>query len=183
MGLKRLFTLLFSVLVHPELFWQESRKALRDLNAMRDYAAPVIAMVQFVKLPFIAVPRMAMLLAISCFIVDVAVLFLFSGTLYSLSSCQRSESAQHDILTVLSFSMTPVWLVEPFYFTGWLRWVLMVIALLYAVVITRLGIQAMFRSEHSGREVFSWKTGFLVAAATLISFMLISGLTRFFTSF
>jgi len=104
---------MFSVLFHPETFWKEIREHRRDVNAMKDYAAPVIAMVQLCKIPFIGVPRMAMFAAIVSFIVDVAVLYLLSGAIFSILGRDQPESVQHDVMTMLSYSLTPVWLAEP----------------------------------------------------------------------
>lgn len=183
MGLRWIFSMMVSVLLHPEEFWKRARQELRDVNALRDYAAPVIAMAQFLKLPFVGVPRMAMLLAIISFVIDVAVLFLLSGVILASCSREPSESVQRDIMTVLSFSLTPVWLAEPFYFSGWWRLVVTLAALVYAVVITRFGMSVLPEKTQCRNESFSRSSVFLVAAASLISFMLTSGLARFFTSF
>jgi hypothetical protein len=182
MGLKWIFAAMFAVLFRPESFWQDARERFREVNAMKDYAAPVIALLQFVKLPFIAVPRMAMLLAIIGFTVDVAVLYLLTGAMVSLAGAERPESVQHEIVTALSFSLTPMWLVEPFGFAGVWRWLVMAAALVYTLFISRAGLQAMLGSAEPGVEAFSTKSAFLVAAAAMISFLLQSGLIRFFTS-
>lgn len=183
MGLKWIFTALFSVLFRPEVFWSDARERFREVNAMKDYAAPVIAIVQFVKLPFIGMPRMAMLLAVISFTVDVAVLYLLSGAIVSLAGSDRPESIQHDVMTVLSFSLTPVWLAEPFGFAGAWRWVVMAAALVYTLVIARTGMQSMLgNADPVVVETFSRQSAFLVAVAVMISFLLQNGLIRFFIS-
>jgi len=182
MGVKWLFATIFAVLFKPETFWRDAREQLGEVNAMRDYAAPLITIAQLCKLPFIGVPRMAMLLAIFGFVIDVAVLYLLSGAIGSLAGPDRSESLQVDVMTVLSFSLTPVWLAEPFYILGVWRWLVMAAALLYAVLLTRLGMHALLDIESPKIETLSKKSGVLMATATFISFMLIGGLIRFLTS-
>lgn len=183
MGVKWLLAAMVSVLLLPDAFWREARERLREMNAMKEYAAPVIALVQFAKLPFIAVPRMAMLLAVIGFTVDVAVLWLLSGALFSLAGSGRSESLRQDIMTVLSFSLTPAWLAEPFGFAGAWRWIVMAAALAHALFIARIGMQTMLAGEIPEIEAFAGKSALLIATAAMISFLLQSGLIRFFTSF
>jgi hypothetical protein len=183
MGLKWIFTTMVSVLFRPDSFWKDARERLQEANAMRDYAAPVIAIVQLCKLPFIGIPRMAMLLSIISFTVDVAVLYFLSGAIVSIAGTDRSETIQNDVMTVLCYSLTPVWLAEPFLFTGAWRWLFMVVALIYTLFISRLGILAVPGIENPRIEAISRKSGFLVAMATMISFTLSNGLIRLFTSF
>ncbi len=183
MGLKWLFRTIFSVLFHPEAFWKETGVHRRDVNAMKDYAAPVIAMVQLCKLPFMAVPRAAMYLAVVSFVVDVAVLYLLSGLLVSVLGYDTPESVQDDVLNLLSFSLTPVWLAEPFYFTGPWRWLFISVAISHALLISRFGLRAMLEKEIPQVDAHFGKSAFLIAAATITSFMISNGLIRFFTSF
>lgn len=183
MGVKWLLAAMIAVLLRPDAFWREARERLREMNAMKEYAAPVIALVQFVKLPFIAVPRMAMLLAVIGFTVDVAVLWLLSGALVSLAGSGRSGSIRQEVMTVLCFSLTPAWLAEPFGFAGTWRWLVMAAALVHALFIARIGMQTMLASEIPEIEVFAGKSALLIATAAMISFLLQSGLIRFFTSF
>ena len=183
MGVKWLLAAMVSVLLRPDLFWREASERLREVNAMKEYAAPVIVLAQFAKLPFIAVPRMAMLLAIIGFTVDVAVLWLLSGALVSLAGSERSETIRHDVMTVLCFSLTPTWLVEPFCFAGAWRWLVMAAALLYSLFIARLGTQAVLGGQIAEIDAFAGKSAVLIATAAMISFLLQSGLIRFFTSF
>lgn len=182
MGLKWLFTTIISVLVQPEAFWKDAKEQLGEVNAMRDYAAPLITIAQLCKLPFIGVPRMAMLLAIAGFVIDVSVLYLLSGAIGSLAGPDRSDALHVDVMTVLCFSLTPVWLAEPFYILGVWRWLVMAAALLYAVLIARFGMHALLDLESAKIEALSKKSSVLMATATFISFMLIGGLIRLLTS-
>jgi hypothetical protein len=184
MGLKWLFITIFSVLRHPETFWHGSRERFREVSVMRDYAAPVIAIAQFSKLPFVTVPRMAMLLAIVSFIVDVAVLYLLSGAINGIvPSASRSEEVQNDSMMVLCFSLTPVWLAEPFCFLGMVRWAVIGAALAYTLVLSNYGMHAMPGIVRFVDDSFFRKAGFLVVMAVMLSFMLVNSLIRFFTSF
>ncbi len=182
MGLKALFMTIVSVLFHPEVFWTDARERLGEVNPMRDYAAPLITIAQFLKLPIVGVPRMAMVLAISGFVIDVAVLYLLAGAIGSLAGADRTEVLQMDVMTILSFSLTPVWLAEPFYVLGVWRWLVMGAALMYAVLITRLGMYSLLGLETLKIEALWRKSGVLMATATFISFMLVGGLIHLLTS-
>lgn len=182
MGLKALFMTIVSVLFHPEVFWTDARERLGEVNPMRDYAAPLITIAQLLKLPIVGVPRMAMVLAISGFVIDVAVLYLLAGAIGSLAGADRTEALQMDVMTILSFSLTPVWLAEPFYVLGVWRWLVMGAALMYAVLITRLGMYSLLGLETPKIETLWRKSGVLMATATFISFMLVGGLIHLLTS-
>ncbi|NTW54814.1 MAG: hypothetical protein HGB15_08685 [Chlorobaculum sp.] len=182
MGVKWLFTAMVAVLFRPEAFWKDAHERLREVNAMKEYAAPIIAIAQFCKLPFFAVPRMAMLMAIIGFTVDVAVLWLLSGAMTALAG-RRSESIQRDAVTVLCYSLTPMWLVEPFGLAGTWRWIVMAAALIYSLFIARLGMLTMIGHEIPEIEPFFGKSALLITTAAIISFLLQGGLLRFFTSF
>jgi hypothetical protein len=183
MGLKWLFVTMFSVLAHPEAFWKEQRERHPELNAMKDYAAPVIAIAQLFKIPLIGVPRSAMIVAMVNFTVDVAVLYLLSGAIVSLVGRQRPQSFQDDVLTMFCYALTPVWLVEPFYFMGSWRWLFFAVALLHSIFISRYGLQSLLGREVPNMASLFGKSAVIVAMATMTAFMLNSGLIRFFTSF
>jgi hypothetical protein len=182
MGLKWLFMTMFSVLFHPESFWDDQGRRREGVNAMKDYAAPVIAVVQLAKLPFVGVPRSAMIMAIVSFIIDVAVLYVLSGAIAAVAVHDRSEKVQEDLLTMLCYSLTPLWLVEPFYFVGSWRWLFLGAALLYSFLILKPGIRATFGSESPHIEALTLKSSLLTLVATLASFTAITGLLRIFTS-
>jgi hypothetical protein len=183
MGVKWLFAAMVAVLFRPEAFWKDAHERLREVNAMKEYAAPIIAIAQFCKLPFFAVPRMAMLMAIIGFTVDVAVLWLLTGAIVAVAGANRTESLQQEVVTVLCYSLTPIWLIEPFGLAGAWRWLVMAAALLYSLFIARLGMQAMFANGKLESEPFFRKSALLITTAAIISFLLQGGLIRFFTSF
>ncbi|NTU69109.1 MAG: hypothetical protein HGB02_09605 [Chlorobiaceae bacterium] len=183
MGLKWLFTTMFSVLVQPQAFWKEGAGRREGVNAMKDYAAPVIAMVQLLKLPLVGVPKPAMIMAIISFIVDVAVLYLLSGAIASIAGRDRTASMQDDILAMLCYALTPVWLAEPFYFANAWRWLFLVVALVHACFILKPGLHATLDMATPHVEALTGKSALLTSAATLASFMAMTGLIRIFTSF
>ena len=183
MGLKWLFMTMYSVLVHPEAFWKEQRESPHEVNAMKDYAAPVIAIAQLCKIPLIGVPRSAMIVAMVNFTVDVAVLYLLSGAIVSLVGRNRTESFQDEVVTMFSYALTPVWLVEPFYFLGSWRWLFFAVALLHSIFISRYGLQSMLGREVPNLGVLCGKSALIVAVTAMTAFMVNSGLIRFFTSF
>ena len=182
MGLKWLFAMMFTVLVRPEAFWKELRGQREEVNAMKDYAAPVIAMVQLVKLPLVGVPRSAMIMAIVSFIVDVSVLYLLSGAIATIAGRNRKASLQDDILTMLCYALTPIWLAEPFYFADLWRWVFLVGALVHTVLILKPGLHATLDMETSQVDALMGKSALLTFTATLASFTAMTGLIRIFTS-
>ncbi|NTV03064.1 MAG: hypothetical protein HGB04_09875 [Chlorobiaceae bacterium] len=182
MGLKWLFTKMFAVLFHPESFWKEGAGRREGVNAMKDYAAPVIAMVQLVKLPLVGVPKPAMIMAIVSFIVDVSVLYLLSGAIASIAGPDRKASLQDDILAMLCYALTPVWLAEPFYFADAWRWLFLVGALVHAFLILKPGLHATLDMETVQVEALTGKSALLTCGASLASFMALTGLIRIFTS-
>lgn len=183
MGLKWLFSTMLSVLFHPDTFWKERSETREGVNPLKDYAAPVIATVQLIKLPLVGVPRSAMILAIISFIVDVSVLYVLSGAVSRLLDRTRSEAVQDSVLNLLCYSLTPIWLVEPFYFAGWLRWLFAAGALIHALFIMKTGLPALLGREVPHFESLAGKTFLLTVAATMASFTAITGLIRIFTSF
>ncbi|NTV68129.1 MAG: hypothetical protein HGB06_10745 [Chlorobaculum sp.] len=183
MGVKWLLAAMVAVLFRPEAFWSDARERLREVNAMKEYAAPLIAIAQFCKLPLFAVPRMAMLMAIIGFTVDVAALWLLSGAIAAVAGAKRAETLQQEVMMVLCYSLTPLWFVEPFGIAGTWRWIVMAAALAYALFIARLGMLTMLGDEIPEIEPFFGKSALLIATAAIISFLLQGGLLRFFTSF
>jgi hypothetical protein len=182
MGLKWLFMTMFSVLFHPEAFWNDQGRRREGVNAMKDYAAPVIAVVQLVKLPLVGVPKSAMIVAIVSFIIDVAVLYVISGAIASVVGHEQGETVQDDLLTMLCYSLTPLWLVEPFYFIETWRWLFLGAAVLHAFLILKPGLRATLGSESPHIETLTLKSSLLTLVASLASFTAITGLLRIFTS-
>ncbi len=99
-------------------YWKEGIQSDDEFNVIREYAVPVIALVQIAKFPLIGVPRPAMFFAIANFLIDIAALYLMTGGAAYLLEQERPEVSKTGTLTILCYSMTPVWLCELFYFTG-----------------------------------------------------------------
>jgi len=182
MGLKWLFMTMVSVLVHPDMFWKEQAEHGDEVNPMKDYAAPIIATVQLIKLPLVGVPRSAMIMAIVSFIIDVAVLYVLAGAISRLAGLNGADSVQDRVLTLLCYSLTPLWLAEPFYFAGEIRWLVAAGALLHALFIMRPGLLSLIDRETIPVEPIAVKTALFTVAATVASFTAMTGLIRIFTS-
>ncbi len=180
MGLKWLITTMFSVLFHPEAFWHD-REARHEVNAMRDYAAPLIAVVQFFKMPQVGVPRLAMIMAVVSFIIDVAVLYVLAGGIAALAGRHRRAEVQEGVLTMLCYVLTPLWLVEPFSFIAAWRWGFLALALLHAFVGLKAALPETFGAAMTA-ESLTWKADLMLAVAALASFVAMTGLMRIFTS-
>ena len=119
----------------------ESIKA-DDFNVIREYAVPVIALVQLAKFPLIGVPRSAMFFTIAIFLIDIAALYLITGAaVYLLAQGQQPKNFKAGMLTVVCYSMTPVWLFELFYFTGPWSWIFAFFAVIYTLVIGKNGLK------------------------------------------
>lgn len=149
MTLKNLFSAFAAVMVTPGVFWAERGNGrYRDMDAIREYALPLIALAQLLKFPIIGVPRPAMFYALFCFIVDVAVLLMLSG----IGSKRRTEQG------LAAFMLTPFWVAEPFYlFTG-SGWIFALFAVCYVLLLQRY---ALNRLEESG--------GYLLAVITVFA--------------
>ncbi|NMW21580.1 MAG: hypothetical protein HKK67_08110 [Chlorobiaceae bacterium] len=184
MGVKELFLAIFSLLFRYGNFWNDLKKREvthgDEFNVLRDYAVPVIALVQLAKFPLIGLPRPAMFFAIANFLIDIAGLYLMMGGAAYLFARENTETPQGGIVTVFCYSMTPVWLFELFYFTGRLSWLFAFIALSYALVIGRKGLAVML-------DVISGVTGnalrntalFVITVNTAV-FLLIRAVMRLF---
>jgi len=59
MGVKELFSAIFSLLFQYRKFWKNLKEGATgdEFNVLRDYAVPVIALVQIAKFPLIGLPR------------------------------------------------------------------------------------------------------------------------------
>lgn len=184
MGLKWLFTTVVAILRHPEAFWADGAESRRGVNAMKDYAAPVIAFVQLCKIPFIAVPRAAMLLGILSFIVDVSALFLMSGALMGFIGRERQASSQDKVMESICFSLTPVWLAEPFFFfAGPWSWLFATGALAHALLIVRFGMRSAFGGSPVDPDLLFRKAAIPFTMVVMAAFLATAGMNRFFSSF
>ena len=81
MGVKELFSAIVTLLFHYRKFWRDLKDVAVDdeFMALRDYAVPVIALVQLAKFPLIGQPRQAMMFSIADFLIDIAALYLMMG--------------------------------------------------------------------------------------------------------
>ena len=149
MGTKELFSAIFTLLFRYRKFWHDLKEATPDdeFNVLKDYAAPVIAIVQIAKFPLIGQPRQAMIFAIANFLIDIAALYLIMGGTAYLLSRERSEKIKAGMVTIFCYSMTPVWIFELFYFTGSWSWLFAFLALSYALVIAKNGLAVMLDFE------------------------------------
>ena len=182
MGVKELFVAIFTLLFRNRSIWRDLKKGIsgKEFNVLREYAVPVIALVQLAKFPLIGVPQPAMLFAIINFLVDIAVLYVLAGGVGYLVARERSESCKAMILNVVCFSMTPVWLFELFYFTGLLSWFFAVIAIFYALVIGKNGLTFMLDLEPVASYPALRNTALFVVMVNIVAFLLISAAMRLF---
>ncbi|NTU97692.1 MAG: hypothetical protein HGA62_07770 [Chlorobiaceae bacterium] len=144
MGPRELFSEIIAVLFRYRTFWSRLKEnpPADETSLLREYAVPVIALVQLAKFPLIGVPRTAMFYAIANFLIDVAALYIFVGAATYLAEHDRSANSPSGILAVISFSMTPVWISELLYFAGPWSWLSAAVGILYAIVISRHGLVA-----------------------------------------
>jgi len=182
MGVKELFLAIFTLLFRNNSLWRDLKKGVpgEDFNVLREYAVPVIALVQLAKFPLIGVPQPAMLFAIINFLVDIAVLYLITGGVSYLVTREQSESGKAMMLNVIGYSMTPVWLVELLYFTGSRSWLFAVIALSYTLVIGKNGLTVLFDLEPAGSRPVLRNAAFIVVMVNIVAFLLIGAAMRLF---
>ena len=182
MGLKELFSAIFTLLFQYRKFWKNLKEGATgdEFNVLRDYAVPVIALVQIAKFPLIGLPRQAMIFAIANFLIDIAALYLMMGGAAYLLVRERSESIKDVILTVFCYSMTPVWLFELLYFTGGWSWLFAFLALSYTLVIAKNGLAVMldFHSGATGNALRN--TALFVVMVNTSVFLLIRAVMRLF---
>jgi hypothetical protein len=182
MGVHELFSAMFTLLFRNSALWRDLRKGevADESSVLRDYAVPVIALVQLVKFPLIGVPRTAMIFTIATFLIDVMALYLMTGGAAYLLPQQQTESCKSKILTVFSYSMTPVWLFELFYFTGLWSWLFAAFALGYTLVIAKNGLKLLLDLDDTLSTSGLRNTAFFVAMVNMLAFLLISSLIRLF---
>ena len=145
MDVKELFSTIFTLLFRNNTLWRnyQEHEGIKsdDYNVIREYAVPVIALVQLAKFPLIGVPRSAMLFAIAVFLIDIAALYLLTGAAIYLLEQGQPESFKDRTLTVVCYSMTPVWLFELLYFTGPWSWLFAFFAVMCTLVIGKNGLR------------------------------------------
>ncbi len=179
---KELFISIFAVLFRYRSFWQKLKDNMPSDTSglLRDYAVPVIALTQLCKFPLIGVPRPAMFFSIATFLIDVGVLYLLIGGAVYLVDPERPEKIQSDMLTVFSYSMTPVWISELFYFTGVWSWLFAVSAILYTVVISRYGFNLLCEPHTADSRNALRKITLFQVAVNCAVFFLEKALMRLF---
>jgi len=182
MGVKELFSAIFSLLFQYPKFWKDLKEGAAgdEFNVLRDYAVPVIALVQLAKFPLIGLPRQAMIFAIANFLIDIAALYLMMGGSAYLLARERSEHIKDGILTVFCYSMTPVWLFELLYFTGSWSWFFAFFALVYALVIGKTGLAVMLDFASGVTDNAMRNTAFFVVTVNTSVFLLIRAVMRLF---
>jgi hypothetical protein len=182
MGLKELFSAIFTLLFQYRKFWRDLKEAASDdeLNVLRDYAVPVIALVQLAKFPLIGLPRQAMIFAIANFLIDVAALYLLMGGAAYLLARERSERITAGMVTVFCYSMTPVWISELFYFTGIWSWLFAFLALGYTLVIAKNGLAVMLDADSGVTGSTLRNTALFVVTVNTSVFLLIRAVMRLF---
>ena len=182
MSVTELFSAIFKLLFQNSSLWHDLEKGNEgdEYSVLREYAIPVIAMVQLVKFPLIGVPRAAMIVAIVNFLIDIAALYLMTGGAAYLLVQERTESIKVRTLTVFCYSMTPVWLFELFYFTGFPSWLFAVIALGYTLFIGRNGLKLLFDHEKPLSASALRNTALFVVVVNMLAFLLISSIMRLF---
>jgi len=181
MSVTELFSAIFRLLFQNGRFWHDVEKGGErdEFSVLREYAVPVIAMVQLVKFPLIGVPRAAMIVAILNFLIDITALYFMTGGAAYLLAQERTESIKARTLTVFCYSMTPVWLFELFYFTGFPGWLFAILALSYTLFIGRNGIKLLFLDRPFSTSALR-NTALFVVVVNMVAFLLISSTMRLF---
>ena len=182
MGVKELFSAIVTLLFHYRKFWRDLKDVAVDdeFMVLRDYAVPVIALVQLAKFPLIGQPRQAMMFSIADFLIDIAALYLMMGGAAYILVRERSESIKAGILTVFCYSMTPVWLAELLYFTGSWSWLFAFLALSYTLVIGKNGLAVMLELDSDVTGSALRNTAFFVITVNTSVFLLIRAVMRLF---
>ena len=178
--MQKFLSAVWSVLVKPVSFWKElsSGGLYGNDDVLRDYAAPLIGVVQIVKFPLIGVPRPAMIYGVVNFVLDVAVLYLLVGVFGALAGDEPDGASPLRASVLPCFALTPFWLAEPLFFID--RWGAFIAcgALLHVLVVVNAGIGVL----RSGREPLAAKRYYPLQAVTalslLLGFILMSGVMR-----
>ncbi len=182
MGVKELFVAIATLLFRNRTLWRDLKEGTpgKEFNVLREYAVPVIALVQLAKFPLIGVPQPAMFFAIINFLVDIAVLYLMTGGVVYLVARERSESVKAMMLNVVCYSMTPVWLFELFYFTGRWSWLFALTAISYSLVIGKNGLTCILDLEPAASRPVLRNTVFFVVMVNIVAFLLLNAAMRLF---
>ncbi|MBM3423603.1 MAG: hypothetical protein FJY09_10245 [Chlorobi bacterium] len=180
MDIKRLFLSIAAVLFSRRKFLQDffSARSSAELNLQKDYALPVIAMVQLVKFPLVGTPRLAMYTALATFMLDIAALYLVTGGMIRLLGSGQAAASDTDAAALAAFSLTPLWLVEPFYYFGGWSWLFASVAAVYAVVILIDGINELFKRNPPPVRVPHANASLLLVVVSIALFVVERGIIR-----
>lgn len=142
MGMNAFLRAMAALLLQTRTFWQEfsAGRLPAGREVLGAYAVPVIAVVQVLKFPLVGEPRPAMFLAIATFVIDVAALQLAIGGASRLLERQAGEP-DADVPAIVAYAMTPVWLSEPFAFTGPLWAGVAVLAIAWSLLVATRGFE------------------------------------------
>jgi hypothetical protein len=180
MDIKKLFFSIAAVLFSRRKFWQDyfSAGSSAEKNLQKDYVLPVIAMVQLVKFPLVGTPRLAMYTALATFMLDIAALYLVTGGMLRLLDSGRASASDTDAAALAAFSLTPLWLVEPFYFLGAWSWLFAVVAAVYAVVILIDGMNELFERNPPPVRAPIANASLLLVGVSIALFIVERGIIR-----
>lgn len=185
MGIKELLSAIYAILFHNGALWRDLKnsEAGDEFSVLREYAVPVIALVQLLKFPLIGVPRTAMIFTIANFLIDIAALYLMTGGAVYLLAQERPENFKARTLMLFCYSMTPVWLVELFYFTGIWSPLFAFAALSYTLVIGRNGLKLLLDIDEAVSVPALRYTALFVIMVNLAAFLLIRSAMKLFNLF
>lgn len=129
---------------YPAMWRQlQNNPASTDGSMLRNYAVPIIALVQLLKFPLIGEPRPAMFLGIVSMLVDSAVLYVLAGGVLALLPISRTEEAKEQVMTVFCYALTPCWLAELAYGHGIWSILFALFAFVHALASSRQGLVSL----------------------------------------
>jgi hypothetical protein len=173
MDLKNFFLTILAILFTPRRFWQEYsfRTPESGENLQKDYALPVIAMVQLMKFPIIGTPRLAMFNALATVVLDIAALYLITGVMLRLLERERIVLPETAATALAAFSLTPIWLAEPFYFLGGFSWLIAAVATGWAIRILGEGMRFLFERHPLSANPPQRNAALLIAVVSAAIFL------------
>ncbi|NTW57221.1 MAG: hypothetical protein HGB20_09295 [Chlorobiaceae bacterium] len=182
MGVRALFSFIIAVLFRYRTFWMTLKENPPgdETALLRDYAVPVIALVQLAKFPLIGVPKSAMFYGLANFLIDVGALYIMVGGASYLAEHNRLKANPSGMLAVFCFSLTPVWISELFYFAGHWAWLAAVIGIVYAIVINRQGLVTFLGLEPSASGGLLRNIALLQVLTDFAVLMLLRAVMRLF---
>ena len=182
MNAQEFFMAIVNILFRNVTLWCSLKESIvgKESDILRQYAAPVIVLVQLIKFVIIGQPRAAMLSGITSFLVDSAGLYLISGAVIALLGKDRSESFKGVVLTVICYAMTPIWLSELFSMTGVWSVLFFLVALSHTVVVSRNGLITMLDLDALQYRSILRNITLLLVVVNSVAFSLLSASIRLF---